>query len=238
MPRGNHESLSSAFKPPRKKMEERRIEVHDGISVSASLCGAGAAAVVLGHGAGGTRKTSFLVRLAEALAAGGRRVVLFNFPYSEARRRIPDPAPLLEATIDAVAQFTRSELGAKSIVFGGKSMGGRIASQAVAKGLAADGLVFLGYPLHPPGKPERLRAEHLERVRAPMLFLQGTLDPFARPELIRDVVKGLGGRATLEAIDGGDHSFNVRGRRTDPREVGAGLSEPAAAFVRRVAGGR
>ncbi len=190
-------------------MEERQIDVHDGISVSASLCGAGAAALVLAHGAGGTRKTSFLVRLAEALAAGGRRVVLFNFPYSEARRRIPDPAPLLEATIDAVAQFTRSELGAKSIVFGGKSMGGRIASQAVAKGLAADGLVFLGYPLHPPGKPEKLRDAHLPAVAAPMLFVQGTRDAFARWDLLEATLAKLGDRATLLKIEDGDHSFKV-----------------------------
>lgn len=190
-------------------MQERQIEVHDGISVSASICGAGAAALLLAHGAGGTRKTPFLVRLAEALAAGGRRVVLFNFPYCETRRRIPDPAPLLEATVAAVARFARSELGAERLVLGGKSMGGRIASQAVAKGLAADGLVFLGYPLHPPGKPEKLRDAHLAAVDAPMLFVQGTRDDFARWDLLDATLRRLGERATLLKIDDGDHSFKV-----------------------------
>jgi predicted alpha/beta-hydrolase family hydrolase len=118
----------------------------------------------------------------------------------------------------------------------GKSFGGRMASMAVAEGMPAAGLVFLGYPLHPPGKPERIRDEHLYRIEAPMLFLHGTNDPFASGGLLAEVARKLGDRATIEEIEGGDHSFNVRGRRTDPREVGAGLAELAAPFVRRVAG--
>jgi len=106
----------------------------------------------------------------------------------------------------------------------------------VADGLPAAGLVFLGYPLHPPGKPERLRAEHLERITVPMLFLHGTRDPFAQPELLAKVLKGLGKRAEHVPIEGGDHSFNVRGVKADAREVGAGLAEHAGPFVRRVAG--
>ena len=126
----------------------------------------------------------------------------------------------------------------RPVLVGGKSLGGRIASMCVADGMRAAGLVLLGYPLHPPGKPERIRDEHLSRIEVPMLFVQGTLDPFARPEMIGDVVRRLGNRATLEQVEGGDHSFNVRGRRADPREVGAGLAEPAASFVRLVAGSR
>src|SRR6188474_1165153 len=110
---------------------------------------------------GGDRRTGLLVRLANTLAEGGRRVVLHNFPYTEARRRVPDKPAVLEATVSAVAAHARQELGASHLVLGGKSMGGRIASQAVAQGLPADGLVFLGYPLHPPGKTQQRRDRHL-----------------------------------------------------------------------------
>jgi predicted alpha/beta-hydrolase family hydrolase len=94
------------------------------------------------------------------------------------------------------------------------------------------GLVFLGYPLHPPGKPERMRDEHLDRIQVPMLFLQGTSDPFASPDLLRGVVKKLGDRATLVPFEGAGHSFEVRGRKRDAREIGASLAPHVAAFVR------
>lgn len=209
-------------------MEERSIAVPDGVCVSASIFGAGDVALVLGHGAGGTRKTPFLVRLAEGLAASGRRVLLFNFPYSESRRRIPDPPARLEATVAAVARFARSELGAPRLVLGGKSMGGRIASQAVAKGLAADGLVFLGYPLHPPGKPDVLRDKHLLAITAPMLFVQGTRDAFARWDLLGATLAKLGDRATLLKIEDGDHSFKV------PKRSGRTTAEVEATVLRAV----
>jgi uncharacterized protein len=107
----------------------------------------------------------------------------------------------------------RQALGASRLVLGGKSMGGRIASQAVAQGLPADGLVFLGYPLHPPGRFDTLRDRHLPTITAPMLFVQGTRDAFARADLLAAVLGGLGERATLHSIEGGDHSFAVP-RRT------------------------
>jgi predicted alpha/beta-hydrolase family hydrolase len=195
-------------------MEERSIRLADGGVVSASSHGAGASCVALGHGAGGTRRTPFLLRLADEIGAAGRRALLFNFPYSESRKKLPDPKPRLEATIAAVAQFARSELGAERLVLGGKSMGGRIASQAVAQGLAADGLVFLGYPLHPPGKPDTLRDAHLPAIVAPMLFVQGTRDAFARWDLLEATLAKLGGRATLCRIEDGDHSFAVRKKLT------------------------
>jgi predicted alpha/beta-hydrolase family hydrolase len=183
--------------------------------------------VALGHGAGGTRRTAFLERCAEALAAGGRGALLFNFPYSERRRRIPDPPATLERTIEAVAAFARSALGARRLVLGGKSMGGRIASQAVAKGVAADALVFLGYPLHPPGKPETLRDRHLAAVAAPMLFIQGTRDAFARWDLLEATVARLGELATVLKVEDGDHSFKV------PKQTG----RSAADVEREVFGG-
>jgi predicted alpha/beta-hydrolase family hydrolase len=119
----------------------------------------------------------------------------------------------------------------------GKSLGGRIASMCVADGMPAAGLVFLGYPLHPPGKTDRVRDEHLYRVSVPMLFLQGTRDPFAQPAVLESVLERLGARAEHEPIQGGDHSLNVRGVKRSPAEVGAGLADLAAPFVRRVAEG-
>jgi uncharacterized protein len=181
--------------------------------VSASVHGEGKTLLALGHGAGGDRRTGLLVRLAKTLAEGGRRVVLHNFPYTEARRRVPDKPAVLEATVSAVAAHARAALGASRLVLGGKSMGGRIASQAVAAGLPVDALVFLGYPLHPPGRFDTLRDRHLPAIIAPMLFVQGTRDAFARPDLLASVLGGLGDRATLHSIEDGDHSFAVP-RRT------------------------
>jgi predicted alpha/beta-hydrolase family hydrolase len=196
-----------------------------GREVSASEHGAGTTTLLLGHGAGGNRETPFLLRLAGSFAASGRRVVLFNFPYSEARRRIPDPPALLEATVVAVADEVRRR-GARHLVLGGKSMGGRIASQAVAKGLAADALVFFGYPLHAPGKEGQLRDAHLPQIAAPMLFLQGTRDAFARFDLIEAVTGRLAPRAQLVRIEGADHGYKV------PRALG---ETPASVEARLVA---
>ncbi len=189
-------------------MAEIRIPVGDR-SVSASVHGEGPTAVVLGHGAGGSRTTPFLLRVADALAASGRRTLLYNFPYTDDRRRAPDRPDVLEATAQAVGAHARTLPGVHRVVFGGKSMGGRIASQAVAKGAPADALVFLGYPLHAPGRPETLRDRHLPMVAAPMLFLQGTRDDFARWDLIEATVATLGERATLHRVEGADHSFKV-----------------------------
>lgn len=137
----------------------------------ASLHGAGQTVVVLGHGAGGNRRNAMLVALAEAVAASGRAALLYDFPYAEAGSRRPDRPAVLEAT------------GARRIVHGGRSMGGRIASQVVAAGQRADGLAFLGYPLHPPGRFEKRREAHLPGIAVPMLFVQGTRDAFAREHL-------------------------------------------------------
>jgi predicted alpha/beta-hydrolase family hydrolase len=189
-------------------MKDLRIAAA-GTSVSASLHGDGSTVVVLGHGAGGTRRSQALVAAAEAIAASGRRALLYNFPYSDRGGRRPDPPHVLEATTAAVGEFARAELGARRLVHGGRSMGGRIASQAVARGAPCDGLVFLAYPLHPPGKPDQLRDRHLSEVTAPMLFVQGTRDDFARWDLLAAVLQRLGSRATLHAVEGGDHSFKV-----------------------------
>ena len=211
-------------------MEEVRLGV-GARSVTASLHGAGASALVLGHGAGGNRRSPFLVRCAEAVAASGRSVLLHNFPYSENRRKVPDPPAVLEETTRAAVQAAAA-LGAARVVAGGKSMGGRIASQAVASGTRVDGLVFLGYPLHAPGRPERLRDRHLDAIDVPMLFLQGTRDAFARWDLIEGVAARLGKRATLVRIDGADHSFAVPKREgRDGREIEAALFQEIVAWL-------
>ena len=190
-----------------RSVQEIRIPAGD-FSVTASVHGEGATAVVLGHGAGGDRRARMLVALAETLAASGRQAVLYNFPYSDHRRGAPDSPDVLERTARAAGDHARAQLGARKVVLGGKSMGGRIASQAVAKGAAADGLVFLGYPLHPPGRTDTLRDRHLPQISVPMLFVQGTRDAFARWDLIEPLVGRLS-HATLHRVEGGDHSFGV-----------------------------
>jgi len=176
---------------------------------SASLHGSGDTVVVLGHGAGGNRKNPLLLALAESLAASGRAALLYNFPYSEKRSRRPDPPAVLEAATRAAAALALRASGARRIVHGGRSMGGRIASQAVAAGERADGLAFLGYPLHPPGRFEKRREAHLPRIEVPMLFVQGTRDAFARADLLDALMARLGARAELVRVAHADHSFGV-----------------------------
>ncbi len=157
----------------------------------------------------------------------------FNFPYIESGRRSPDPEAVLRDTWRAAFEAARERRKKEPVWASGKSLGGRLASMCAADGeIDPAGLVFLGYPLHPPGKPERVRDEHLYRVDVPMLFLQGTSDPFASQELLHRVVKKVGDRATLVPFEGGGHSFEVRGRKRDPREVGASLATHAATFIR------
>jgi uncharacterized protein len=186
----------------------RELKLPDG-RASAALFGGGETVVVLGHGAGGNRKNPMLVALATSLAESGRAALLYNFPYAEAHTRRPDPPALLEATTRAAAALALAASGAKRIVHGGRSMGGRIASQVVAQGERADGLVFLGYPLHPPGQFEKRREAHLPQIATPMLFLQGTGDAFAREDLLDALMERLGARAELHRVAEADHSFGV-----------------------------
>jgi predicted alpha/beta-hydrolase family hydrolase len=168
-------------------------------------------ALVLGHGAGNDMNNPLLSFVHEALARKGVMAVKFNFPYKERGGKAPDRAPLLEATWRAVIEAVRTDeqLAPARLFCGGKSMGGRIASQVVANGEACEGLVFLGYPLHPPKRPERLRADHLSRIACPMLFIQGTRDALCELALLREVLKRVHAPVVLHVIEGGDHSFNV-----------------------------
>jgi len=164
--------------------------------------------VVLAHGAGAGKDHPWMVRVARAFESADFRVVTFNFPYIDAKRRVPDKPAVLEAHFETV--WRDAAAGATGPMFAaGKSMGGRIASQVAAKGgltPAPAGLVFFGYPLHPPAKPNQRRDAHLPQIAAPMLFLQGSRDPFATPEEMRALVDRLPG-ATLSITEGGDHSL-------------------------------
>jgi predicted alpha/beta-hydrolase family hydrolase len=218
---------------------EVRSEIETGSGpVGAAWIGPGVAVatLVLAHGAGAGMDHPFMAGFARAIAGHSVATLRFNFPYVERGRRSPDAEGVLRATWLAVFEDARARSEDRPVLAGGKSLGGRIASMTVADGMPAAGLVFLGYPFHPPGKPERVRDEHLYRITVPMLFIQGTADPFAKPETVRRVLGKLGRAAEHVPIEGGDHSFNVRGQKRDAREVGETLAGLAAPFVLRVAG--
>jgi len=166
---------------------------------------------VLAHGAGAGMRHTFLESIAQRLADCGIATLRYQFPYMERRAGRPDSPAIAAATVrSAVAEAARVAPGLP-LVAGGKSFGGRMTSTAQAEAPlpGVRGLLFLGFPLHPPGRPDDKRAEHLAQVRVPMLFLQGDRDEFADLTLLRPVVKRLGERATLHLIQGGDHSFKV-----------------------------
>jgi uncharacterized protein len=194
------------------------------------------ALLVVGHGAGSPARAPFLAGFCAAAAKLGLGTLRFDFPYMAAGRRAPDRAPLLIESMRSAVAAATDAAGGVPVFAGGKSMGGRMASMAASEGgLPVRGLVFLGYPLHPPGKPDRLRDEHLADIDVPMLFLQGTRDALARIDLLRPVVERLGARAELVEIEGADHSFRRPGGPRDAAAIGAELAEPAASFARRAA---
>jgi len=174
-------------------------------------------ALVLAHGAGAGMNHPFLGKLAHELAGAEVATFRYQFPYMEQRRRVPDPPAVLQSVVRAAVRMAGETAPDLPMLAGGKSMGGRMTSQAAAEHgseLAPElekvqGLVFFGFPLHPPGRPGTKRAEHLAQVRTPMLFLQGTRDQFADLKLLRPICANLGARATLHEIGTADHSFHV-----------------------------
>ena len=194
---------------------------------------------VLAHGAGAGMRHPFLETIARALAARQVATLRYQFPYMERRASRPDPPDVAAAAARAAVAEAAHLAPGLSLVAGGKSFGGRMTSTAQAEEplTGVRGLVFLGFPLHPPGRPGDGRAGHLAQVQIPMLFLQGTRDEFADLELLRPVVKRLGDRATLHLVDGGDHSFHVlkRSGRTDAEvleELAAAVEEWATKLPR------
>jgi uncharacterized protein len=189
--------------------------------------------LILAHGAGADQTSSFMVGFATSLAARGIDTVTFNFVYTQQGRRVPDRNDKLEScyrtVIDAVrCGKLRDDTGRRKLVIGGKSMGGRIASQIAAADLEGiAGLVLLGYPLHPPGRPDKLRSKHLPDIRVPMLFIQGSRDAFGTPDELRAAMSGLNVAADLCVVEGGDHSFKIpkRSAMSQDRVYGFALDE-------------
>lgn len=221
-------------------MSEVRIHVGDSIgTVSGILLRPtdSRALYVLAHGAGAGMRHRFMEAVAQSLATRGVATLRYQFPYVEAGGRRPDPPGVLEATVRAAVATARESAPDLPLVAGGKSLGGRMTSNAMARRSLEGvlGLVFLGFPLHPAKQPGVTRAEHLARVESPMLFLQGTRDALADLGLITSVCSSLGPRATLHVVDGADHSFSVlkRSGRGDG-EVMEELSVAVTEWVRRL----
>lgn len=180
--------------------------------------------LVLGHGAGADQRSAFIVDMARALAARGLDVVTFNFLYTEQGRRIPDRTPALESCYRAVIDTVREQMGSarRTLLIGGKSMGGRMATHVAAadRALPVAGIVLLGYPLHPPGRPDQRRDAHLPAVARPMLFVQGSRDTFGRPAELTPVIERIVPTPTLHVVEGGDHSFRLP-KRNPPAQAAA-----------------
>jgi uncharacterized protein len=193
--------------------------------------------LVLGHGAGAGMNHPFMEKLAEELAGVGVATFRYQFPYMQEQRRVPDAPSVLIATVVAAVRVAIETAPRLPLFAGGKSMGGRMTSQAAAQGALENvkGLIFFGFPLHPPKRPGTKRAEHLAKVKMPMLFLQGTRDTLADLDLLRPVVADLGARAKLHVIETADHSFHVpkKSGRNDA-EVLRELAETAAAWMQQV----
>jgi len=194
--------------------------------------------LILGHGAGAGQTSDFIMSFASGLTARGVDMVTFNFLYREQGCRIPDPNDKLEACYRAVIEAVREQMnsGRDALAIGGKSMGGRIASQVAAAGIGdLAGLVFLGYPLHPPGRPDRLRAKHLSDIKAPMLFVQGSRDAFGTPDELRPIVTSLEPPADAYVVEGGDHSFKVRkGAGVSQEDIYRAIQDHIAAWLHEV----
>jgi predicted alpha/beta-hydrolase family hydrolase len=179
--------------------------------------------VIIAHGAGNDMHNPLIVGLAEGLAAGGKATLRFNFPYREKGKKSPDSQKKLIHTWRCAFEYFRSRcsLSMNDIVAAGKSMGGRVASQMAAEGLLpADRLIFLGYPLHAPGRKDRIRDAHLYQIRVPMLFFAGTRDPLCDLSLLKGVLNRLTSPWDLEVVEGGNHSFDLpKSARRTPTEV-------------------
>ena len=193
--------------------------------------------LILAHGAGTDQRHRVIAALARGIAAGGVGVTTFNFLYAEQGRRSPDRAPVLLDTWRAVVADVGSRLDrGVRLGIGGKSMGGRMASMLLADPepgspiARVSGLVLLGYPLHPPGKPDQLRTAHLPAIGVPVLLVQGTRDPFGTREEVEPIFRALPTRVDFEFIDGGDHGFAV------PKSRGVGEADVLEAIGERVAG--
>ena len=181
------------------------------------------ATLVLAHGAGAPQRHPFMVSFARALSERGIDVVTFNFLYTEQQRKVPDRMPQLVTCFRAIIGAARAHVPSarERLFIGGKSMGGRAATHVAADdpSLTIAGIVLLGYPLHPPGRPDRTRDAHLPDVRRPMLFVQGSRDTFGTPSELKPILANLSPTPTLHHVEGGDHSFKLAGRDAKARQA-------------------
>lgn len=208
-------------------MNDVRVALPGGVSLTLSAYPSASPSVgvtlILAHGAGAGQKSPFMVDTAAGLAALGIDIVTFNFPYIDQGRRLPDRPAVLHGSYQAVIRSVRAEMAstARTLFIGGKSMGGRIATEVAAEdpGIDVAGIVLLGYPLHPPGRPSQRRDHHLPSVRRPMLFVQGSRDGFGTPTELEPVLASLTPPATLHVVEGGDHSLKVAKLGRDAQAV-------------------
>jgi uncharacterized protein len=195
--------------------------------------------LVLAHGAGAAMSHPFMENLAGELASARIATFRYQFPYMEGRRRVPDAPAVLTATVVDAVRAAAKAAPDLPLLAGGKSMGGRMTSQAAAQGPldGVRGLVFFGFPLHPPKRPSTKRADHLTKVTVPMLFLQGTRDELAELNLLRPICAKLGSLATLSVIETADHSFHVLKRSgTSDTAVLQQLAQTVASWAEQIAG--
>lgn len=177
--------------------------------------------VIIAHGAGNDMFNPLITHMAHGLDRAGHLSIRFNFPYKDKGRRNPDSDDVLMATWMSVFQFFKNHPGyqPRKVVVAGKSLGGRVATQAVATGLLdAQGIILLGYPLHPPGKKDILRDAHLHRIAVPMLFFEGSRDPFCDIAILRDLLGRIKAPSTLDVIEGADHSFKMPANSNIPED--------------------
>ncbi len=233
--RGHHPGSEIAAMP---STHPQSVSIDDTQRVSALLQTPrqARACYVLAHGAGAGMAHPFMSALVDGLAERGIATMRYQFPYMERGSKRPDPPRLAQATVRAAVAET-SRLAPARVVAGGKSYGGRMTSQAQAESplLGVRGLVFLGFPLHPPGRPSDERGKHLFDVQIPMLFLQGSRDELAALQLLEPLLKQLGARATLKLLADADHSFHVPARtgRKDS-QVRAEMLDAMAAWIESV----
>ena len=208
---------------PTSSEERLSVEVRDAktpavsAAFEAPTASARGSAVLLAHGAGFSMDSPWMAAVARGLVERGFPVLRFNYPYREravreGRQRPPDKAEVLEHAHARALRALEARAGGRRVLLAGKSLGARMSTHLAAKGETAAGLVLLGYPLHPPKKPERLRSEHFPAIAQPALFLQGTRDGLCDLELLREALRTYGGTATVEVVDDADHGFHVRKR--------------------------
>jgi predicted alpha/beta-hydrolase family hydrolase len=232
-----------------------QIETLTGVHVSGLLIEPpdAFATLVLAHGAGAGMQHPFMQAVADRLGRRGVATLRYQFPYMESKRQAPDKPAVLVGTVRGAVRKARELAGGLPIFAGGKSMGGRMTSTAAAEAgwraepggahdqedveRAVHGIVFFGFPLHPPGKPSAERAAHLQEVRVPLLFLQGTRDTFASMDLLRPVLTSLGPRAMLHIVETADHGFHVlkTAGKTDEQVLDE-LADETVSWMRQVLG--